>query len=407
MAKSKLPSEDKLPRGIFMRNGIYWIRYADANGKLRREPGGGTVRNAQSKLTLRRGQKLEGKAPVLRSDRLKQKRESNIGTFGEWITEAVDHHKKHSGEKHAYDFERKCIYIGAQFGALPISQVKRATILDWMEEAAAGGVTGDEEWGAANWNRYHSCFSSIFELAAERAIAEGQEPPLNPMKYIRRRTEHHKERYWSENEDTAIIDATQKLFPKTGYEDIFILAEEVGYRKSEQLRAIVGDYNPETHKITVRQRKTKSAGPFRYVPLSDRGVAAYERLSQGRKPGEPLLTNKLKYKSQPMEDVRYWFEDVLKEAGITDEDASWHVCRHTFCSRAVAKGVPPTDVKEYAGHSDIRTTMKYTHGIEGISDVQNREAMNGKRKSTQPDVASLQKQIAELTALVQQLKPRD
>lgn len=413
--KTDTPDE-KLPRGIFKRNGIFWIRYVDVNGKLRREPGGGTVKQAENKLILRRAMKQEGRAPMLRLDRLAEKKahaeaeeKAAAATeyFGDWIDAAEKHHKKHSSKKHAYDFERKCEYLRSALAKLPVHKVTRAVVQDWMEEAEEGGVTGAEEWGPANWNRYHSCFSSIFDRAIQRAIGDGKEPPLNPMLYISRRTETWKERYWSADEEKRIIATTKKMFP--GYEDIFVLAVEVGYRKSEQLRAVVGDYNPKTHKIAVHQRKTKTAQAVRYVPLSHRGVAAYERLATGKKPGAPLAVNLHRYKGEAMTDFRYWFDDVLTAAGITDELASWHVCRHTFCSRAVAAGVPITDVKEYAGHSDLRTTSRYTHGVEGVSDVRNLRALNGQRKGTgtsSPDVADLHAQIAALTALVQQLTPR-
>ena len=166
-----------------------------------------------------------------------------------------------------------------------------------------------------------------------------------------------------------------------------------------------GDYNSETHKIAIHQRKTETAPEMRYVPLSDKGVAAYERLAARRKAGEPLVVNKFNRIGEAMGDIR-WFDDVLIDAKITDELASWHVSRHTFCSRAVARGVPITDVKEYAGHSDLRTTSRYTHGIEGTSDVRNRAAMNSDRKpAMQPSVEDLQKQIEALTALVQRLTP--
>jgi integrase len=397
---------EKLPRGIFKRGAMFWIRYADAEGKLRREPGGATVKQAETRLKFRRGEKATGVVPVLRTDRLKRDRQAQANTFSAWIDEAIDHHKKHSSEKHAYDFGRKCNFLRARFGETPVAEMNRSAVLDWMDEAAEGGVTGSEEWGAANWNRYHSCLSSIFELAIERAIAAKQEPlPTNPMQWIPRKSEQWKERYWSADEERRILEATRGKFPDCGYEDIFAVAVEVGHRKSELLRALVGDYNPATHKIAVHQRKNKNAGPVRYVPLSDRGIAAYERLAAGKKPGEPLVTLRAKKKAQPMKDVRYWFDDVLAAAGITDDDASWHVCRHTFCSRLVAAGVPITDVKEYAGHSDLRTTSRYTHGVEGVSDVRNRDAMNGKIKQQTTDVAELQKQIEALTALVQQLTP--
>ena len=103
-------------------------------------------------------------------------------------------------------------------------------------------------------------------------------------------------------------------------------------------------------RIAVHQRKNKSAGPVRYVPLSDRGLAAYKRLAKGKDSGESLHMVNMKVKDQraavrPMTDIRFWFDEVLADAKITDDPASWHVCRHTFCSRAVAKGVPITDVR--------------------------------------------------------------
>ena len=67
----KVAKEDEpLPRGIFRRGWIFWIRYADVTGKIRREPGGGAVEQAVGKLTVRRAMKLEGKTPKLQMDRI-------------------------------------------------------------------------------------------------------------------------------------------------------------------------------------------------------------------------------------------------------------------------------------------------------------------------------------------------
>ncbi len=39
-----------------------------------------------------------------------------------------------------------------------------------------------------------------------------------------------------------------------------------------------------------------------------------------------------------------------------------HVCRHTFCSRMVKKGMNPKALQYIMGHSDISLTLnKYTH----------------------------------------------
>ena len=50
-----------------------------------------------------------------------------------------------------------------------------------------------------------------------------------------------------------------------------------------------------------------------------------------------------------------------------------HVCRHTFISNMVSRGMPLAMLKEMVGHSDITTTMNvYTHmGIDALSDEVN------------------------------------
>lgn len=319
--------------------------------------------------------------------------------FSEWMSIAEKYHQKHSSEAHAYDFGRKLVYLRKRFADTPANEMTRAVVQEWLDEMA-----DEHEWGPASYNRYHSCFSSIFQLANE-----DNDDFFNPTTKIPRKREHGKERYWSDEEEQAIIAATATRFPS--YEDIFILANEVGYRKSEQLRAKVGDYNPGTHKIAVHQRKNRSAGPIRYVPLSDRGIAAYDRLCGGRPVGAPLhLHREVRYQNgrtrspEPMTDVRYWFDDVLEAAGINDSAASWHVCRHTFCSRLCAKGVPITDVQVYAGHTDIRTTMRYTHAIEGENDVRARAAMNAKKGVKSATIDDLQETIAALASQIAKLQ---
>src|SRR5438876_7175663 len=51
----------KLPRGIFIRNGWYWIRYTDQHGKLHREKGSPLLEGAKAALEKRRTQVREEK----------------------------------------------------------------------------------------------------------------------------------------------------------------------------------------------------------------------------------------------------------------------------------------------------------------------------------------------------------
>ena len=52
---------------------------------------------------------------------------------------------------------------------------------------------------------------------------------------------------------------------------------------------------------------------------------------------------------------------LLREAGLITEKKGMHLLRHTHASFFYKKTQDPVLLKERLGHSDIRTTMKYTH----------------------------------------------
>ena len=51
----------KLPRGVFQRDGLFWICYADQNGKFHREKVGPFIKQAQSAYQKRKSEVREGK----------------------------------------------------------------------------------------------------------------------------------------------------------------------------------------------------------------------------------------------------------------------------------------------------------------------------------------------------------
>ncbi|KKW22675.1 MAG: Site-specific recombinase, phage integrase family protein [Candidatus Kaiserbacteria bacterium GW2011_GWA2_52_12] len=50
---------------------------------------------------------------------------------------------------------------------------------------------------------------------------------------------------------------------------------------------------------------------------------------------------------------------ACNDAGI--RKVGWHILRHTFASHLAMKGVPMTAVQQLMGHSNITTTMRYSH----------------------------------------------
>jgi site-specific recombinase XerD len=50
---------------------------------------------------------------------------------------------------------------------------------------------------------------------------------------------------------------------------------------------------------------------------------------------------------------------TCKEAGI--EGVTWHILRHTYCSRLVMAGVDLKTAQELMGHKTLAMTARYAH----------------------------------------------
>jgi integrase len=64
----------------------------------------------------------------------------------------------------------------------------------------------------------------------------------------------------------------------------------------------------------------------------------------------------------PYSDVKTSFNNLCNMAGL--KNVSIHTMRHDFCTRSIKKGIDIYAVKRYAGHADIRTTMRYVHALD-------------------------------------------
>src|SRR5262249_4355078 len=145
----------KLERGIFEKqpgSAVFWIRYADINGRIRREKAG--TRSVARKLyQLRKSQVLEGK-------RLPQNlRYRQIG-FREIAADALEWGRTHK-RSHGDDVERMNIAL-EWFGDTPACSLTPQHIQRKLLEAAK-----ERTWKPATVNRYKALLSLTYRLALE------------------------------------------------------------------------------------------------------------------------------------------------------------------------------------------------------------------------------------------------
>ena len=145
------------------------------------------------------------------------------------------------------------------------------------------------------------------------------------------------------------------------YGDMLLLALKTGLRFGELIALDWNDVDLRKGELTIRrsivngelQDSTKS-NKIRYIPLTNEvnEMLRVEKKVTGyvfNKEGEPI-----NYSSSCKVLAR-----LCKKAGL--RTVYWHVFRHTFASHLAQNGVAIQVIQKLLGHSDIRTTMRYSH----------------------------------------------
>ena len=149
---------------------------------------------------------------------------------------------------------------------------------------------------------------------------------------------------------------------------MILVVLRTGMRIGELLALQWQDVDLVAGRITVRRNVvwghlgTPKSGKSREIPLSNDALKALKDHRHLRGPlvfcdgGGHMLTEG---------EVRHPLWRACKRAGL--RQITWHVCRHTFASHLVMRGVPIKVVQELLGHSTILMTMRYAHLAPEIS----------------------------------------
>jgi site-specific recombinase XerD len=328
---------EKLPRGIFVRNEWYWIRYTDQHGRLHREKASPLLSGALKALEKRRTEIRERKF-------FPEKFRQRSVIFSEI---ARDYLELALRRKRTWREDEDHLRSLAALNDVPVSDLTPGHL-----ETVLDSLGTERHWSPATFNRYRSSLSAVFALAIKNRKVES-----NPARSVtHRKEENQRVRYLTAEEETRLLEVVRDRWPER--EADIIVALHSGMRRSElYLTAKVPDgglrwayVNFTANVIRLPRSKASRA---RAIPMNS-VLRETLRLIPRR------LDSCFVFESTGREN---WFAEAVEEAGI--EDFTWHCLRHTFASRLVMAGIPIRTVAELLGHGNIQTTMRYAHLAPG------------------------------------------
>jgi integrase len=368
-----MKSEPKAVRGTFEKvagSGI-WVRYADVNGKIRREKVGN--KGAATKLYQKR------KTEVLQGKKLPEQFRAKRVTFSELADDAIEWAK---GNKLTWrDDEIRLKPLREVFKGRIAESITPQEIERWFSAAGTprkrDGKPSGVQWKPATINRYKALVSMVY-----RQGIKNRRVSVNPAKEVERRIENNtRERYLLGPEEDSLRKTILESYPEHLPE--VEIAMHTGMRRSEQYKCEWSWVDLDRRVLTVPRSKH---GEKRRVYLNDDAVAAFRllwRFSEGKGSVFAHL-----YNSSKTIGARGWFNVALSDAGIAN--FHWYDPRHTFASRLVVAGVDIRTVQELMGHKTIQVTRRYAHlapahQLEAVQRLCNTGSARSKATDTRTD----------------------
>jgi integrase len=261
-----------------------------------------------------------------------------------------------------------------RFGEMTVEAVGRRHIEDLRDDLSGTKYQA---------NRVLSLLSRMFSLAEQwDAEVDRSRPPLrNPVRGIKRFHEERCERWLKRGEMKRLLGALRR-HPDQKTADAIRLILLTGCRKSEALRASWAEFDLEeriwtkpSHHVKQRTRHHVALNADACLLLGTmrrRAAAAY--LFPGRRGMRDTRC-----------DIYKFWNQVRQTAKVADVRV--HDLRHTFASYLVSGGESLELVGALLGHTDPRTTQRYSHlASEKLREASNRFAQTyreagGRRRS--------------------------
>lgn len=321
----------------------FHLRYRDAHGKLRQHKIGDAVAisfdKARQKALRLRSEVVLGGDPLEERKALRQ-----VPTVAEFIRDTyIPHIHLHRRNLQSTLSFINC-HILPRFGAKHLDEITTSLLTQAHLDLRAKG------YALASANKIPILFKIMFNLAKKKNIQGAQSNPANGVVLFN--PDNAKERYLSAAETQRLYEVLDRS-ENTQLKHIVTLLLMFGCRKRELLDAEWSHFDLERHNWRIPMSKN---GKARNIPISAKALEILNSLPRWK--GCPYVVPNPATK-KPFGNLYYPWDKIRKEAGMPD--LRMHDLRHTFASNLVNSGQSIYVVSKLLGHSQIKTTARYSH----------------------------------------------
>lgn len=312
---------------ITLRNGIWYtdFRVDGTTNRIRRSTGFPKIERANA---LKRADEIREamQSPIIM-------RMEKLPTFGYACHQALERHYKDTA---SYNGALTVLTRAKQhFGAnTPLVDIREEQIEQFIDSLKLKGNK------PATINRYNSVISKVFDLAVHVWKFHHYKPVVRHLK-----TNNAAKRILSREEELAMEHYFTEVVPDRDSLQMFQLLLQTGLRINE-LRDAKG-YQIDKDRGSIYLPKTKNRNP-RTVPLTNKAQEVLQARSW-----MPFTQRSLRGYQNRFECFREWLNPEERDG------FSVKMLRHTCATRLLEQGIDAVLVKDWLGHTDIKTTLIY------------------------------------------------
>jgi site-specific recombinase XerD len=335
---AKAINQERIMAKLRVRNGTYFLDYR-INGKRKRKAIGPSKKMAELAL-----KDLEVK--IAKNELGFEAKDQDLTRlFKEFLTYSKTNHAPSSHKRYCAIIKNFENFLSYQPYLAKISHLNPRVFEEYKTSRKLQGVANK------TINIELQTLRAMFNLAVKWGYTKD-----NPSVGVStlREDNHKKPRFLSAPECKKLLaNCGDKLYP------IFFTFLYTGMRKGELENLEWNDIDFSRRKVKIRVKDGwRPKTTEREIPMND---ALYQLLLKHQKTAQrgSYVFNNNGERIEP-NSLRKKLISICKECGFPDV-TKLHTLRHTFASQLVMKGVDLPTVKKLMGHSDIETTMIYSH----------------------------------------------